>query len=80
MISGKEDAADNYARGYHTVGRNMQDVCFDGIRKLVEGCDNLSGFVLFSSIGGGTGSGFGTYLYENLHIKYPKAFRMGITI
>eukprot|EP00828_Plagiopyla_frontata_P023305 TRINITY_DN2991_c0_g2_i1.p1 TRINITY_DN2991_c0_g2~~TRINITY_DN2991_c0_g2_i1.p1 ORF type:complete len:322 (-),score=46.11 TRINITY_DN2991_c0_g2_i1:143-1108(-) len=58
----------------------MRDECQNSIRKLVEGCDDLSGFVLFSSIGGGTGSGFGTHLYEYLHTEYSKAFRMGITI
>ena len=35
MISGKEDAANNYARGHYTVGKEHIDSVLDRIRKLV---------------------------------------------
>ena len=35
LMSGKEDAANNYARGHYTVGKEMIDVVLDRIRKLV---------------------------------------------
>lgn len=35
MISGKEDAANNFARGHYTVGKEMIDVSMDKIRKMV---------------------------------------------
>jgi len=35
LISGKEDAANNYARGHYTVGKEMIDQVLDRIRKLV---------------------------------------------
>lgn len=35
LISGKEDAANNYARGQYTVGREIIDLVLDRIRKLV---------------------------------------------
>ena len=35
LISGKEDAANNYARGHYTVGKNQIDLVLDRIRKLV---------------------------------------------
>ena len=35
MITGKEDAANNYARGHYTVGKDHIDVVLDRIRKLV---------------------------------------------
>ena len=37
-----------------------------------DGSDSLEGFVLSHSIAGGTGSGFGSYLLEQLHDRYPK--------
>eukprot|EP00494_Astrolonche_serrata_P024768 UN25028 len=37
-----------------------------------DGSDSLEGFVLTHSIAGGTGSGFGSYLLEQLHDRYPK--------
>lgn len=35
LISGKEDAANNYARGHYTVGKEHIDSVLDRIRKLV---------------------------------------------
>ena len=35
LITGKEDAANNYARGHYTVGKEMIDLVLDRIRKLV---------------------------------------------
>lgn len=35
LITGKEDAANNYARGQYTVGREIIDLVLDRIRKLV---------------------------------------------
>ena len=34
-MTGKEDAANNYARGHYTVGKEMIDLVLDRIRKLV---------------------------------------------
>mgnify|MGYP003721405453 CR=1 FL=1 len=34
LISGKEDAANNYARGHYTIGKEIVDLCLDRIRKL----------------------------------------------
>ena len=35
LITGKEDAANNYARGHYTVGKEQIDLVLDRIRKLV---------------------------------------------
>ena len=37
LISGKEDAANNYARGHYTVGKEIIDLVLERIRKLVSG-------------------------------------------
>lgn len=37
LISGKEDAANNYARGHYTVGKEMIDTVLERIRKMVGG-------------------------------------------
>lgn len=57
LISGKEDAANNYARGHYTVGKEIIDLVLDRIRKLADQCSGLLGFFVFHSFGGGTGSG-----------------------
>lgn len=35
LITGKEDAANNYARGHYTVGKESIDLVLDRVRKLV---------------------------------------------
>jgi tubulin alpha len=35
LITGKEDAANNYARGHYTIGTEMIDLAMNRIRKLV---------------------------------------------
>ena len=69
-MSGKEDASNNFSRGYHTLGKNTVYLCLDRIRKLAEDCTDLQGFLMFHSIGGGTGSGLGSLLLERLSVDY----------
>jgi hypothetical protein len=38
LISGKEDAANNFARGHYTIGKEIVDLCLDRIRKLADNC------------------------------------------
>eukprot|EP01102_Stenamoeba_stenopodia_P018050 TRINITY_DN656_c0_g1_i1.p1 TRINITY_DN656_c0_g1~~TRINITY_DN656_c0_g1_i1.p1 ORF type:complete len:456 (+),score=102.17 TRINITY_DN656_c0_g1_i1:351-1718(+) len=80
LISGKEDAANNYARGHYTVGKEIVDVCLDKIRKLADQCTGLQGFMVFHSVGGGTGSGFGSLLLERLSADYGKKSKLDFCI
>ena len=52
MITGKEDAANNYARGHYTIGKDMVDLVLDRMRKLADQCTGLQGFLIFHSFGG----------------------------
>ncbi|KAF5276897.1 hypothetical protein FQA39_LY06448 [Lamprigera yunnana] len=80
LISGKEDAANNYARGHYTVGKDMIELVLDQIRKVCDNCTNLEGFLLFHSCGGGTGSGFTSLLVERLSVDYGKKEKIQFTI
>jgi len=72
LINGKEDAANNYARGHYTVGKEIVDTVLDRIRRLADNCNGLQGFLIFHAFGGGTGSGFGSLLLERLSVDYGK--------
>ncbi|MCP9265946.1 Tubulin alpha-3 chain [Dirofilaria immitis] len=72
MVTGKEDAANNYARGHYTIGKEVIDLVLDRIRRLAENCTGLQGFLIFHSFGGGTGSGFTSLLMERLSVDYGK--------
>ena len=43
LITGKEDAANNYARGHYTIGKEIVDLVLDRIRKLVRRARGASG-------------------------------------
>ncbi|XP_069686930.1 tubulin alpha-2 chain-like isoform X1 [Periplaneta americana] len=76
LISGKEDAANNYARGHYSVGRDMLEAVAERIRLLAENCTGLQGFLVFHSMGGGTGSGFASLLLEQISRDYGKKSRL----
>ena len=54
LISGKEDAANNFARGHYTIGKEIVDLVLDRIRKLADNCtgclDHLGPMNLVTSI------------------------------
>ncbi|KAG0504330.1 hypothetical protein M758_1G323400 [Ceratodon purpureus] len=80
LISGKEDAANNFARGHYTVGKEIVDLCLDKIRKLADNCTGLQGFLVFHAVGGGTGSGLGSLLLERLSVDYGKKSKLSMCI
>ncbi len=41
LITGKEDAANNYARGHYTIGKEQIGVTVDKIRTMAEQCAGL---------------------------------------
>ena len=73
IILGKETTGGQFARAYYTIGREIIDRVIDKFRKTTEKCDNLDGYVISHSIGGGTGSGFSALLLERLSVEFPDA-------
>lgn len=80
LVTGKEDAANNFARGHFTVGRDRIEEVVDRVGKLTEQCNSLQGFFVFRSFGGGTGSGFASLLLERLSVEYGKKSKLEFTI
>ena len=58
-------AGNNWALGYCLANEKYEHV-MEMIDREAENSDSLEGFVLTHSIAGGTGSGFGSYLLEQL--------------
>jgi len=80
LVNGKEDAANNFARGHYTVGKEQMDIVNDRIRKLVDNSENVQGFIVNHSVGGGTGSGMGMLILERLAVDYRKKSKIGFEI
>jgi len=64
-------AGNNWAKGYSSAEK-VQEEIFDMVDREADGSDSLEGFVFIHSIAGGTGSGMGSYLLENINDRYPK--------
>lgn len=64
-------AGNNWAKGYSMIEK-VQEEIFEMVDREADGSDSLEGFVLIHSIAGGTGSGVGSYLLENINDRYPK--------
>lgn len=46
----------------------------------MEQCDSLQSFFLIHSLGGGTGSGLGTYILSLLEEEFPEIFRFTASV
>jgi len=77
FISGKEDAANIFSRGY-TIGKQNIESYLEQVRLMVESCDNFQGFMIYNATGGGTGSGVSSVLIEHLRSEYPKDCQMNV--
>ena len=80
LVTGQEDAANNYARGHYTIGKEIVDLVLDRIRKLADQCTGLQGFLVFHSFGGGTGSGFTSLLMERLSVDYGRKAKLEFAV
>lgn len=80
LINGKEDAANNFARGFYTIGREIINLVNDRIRRIAEMCSGLQGFFVFHSCGGGTGSGFASLLLESLYNNFSRKSKLEFAV
>ncbi|KAG8034474.1 hypothetical protein G9C98_007550 [Cotesia typhae] len=61
-------AGNNWASGYHQ-GEKLQEEIFDILDREADGSDSLEGFVLCHSIAGGTGSGMGSFMLDDVVVQ-----------
>merc|ERR1712165_433396 len=80
LVNGKEDAANNFARGHYTTGKEIMDQVNDRVQALVDNSENVQGFIVNHSVGGGTGSGMGMLILERLAVDYRKKSKIGFEI
>lgn len=64
-------AGNVWASGYQK-GKEHRETLLETVQREAESSDLLDGFVLFHSVGGGTGSGLGSFMLEELRDKLPK--------
>uniref|UniRef100_A0A2K6GPJ4 Tubulin delta chain n=1 Tax=Propithecus coquereli TaxID=379532 RepID=A0A2K6GPJ4_PROCO len=72
----KQGSGNNWAYGYSVHGPRHEESIMNLIQKEVEKCDSLSGFFIIMSMAGGTGSGIGAFVTQNLQDQYAHSLKM----
>ena len=75
LVTDVSGAGNNWAHGYFEYGPAMSGALAEAVRRALEACDSPQSFFLMQSLGGGTGSGLGTYLMEQLADDHPELYR-----
>ncbi|OQR92738.1 tubulin epsilon chain isoform X1 [Achlya hypogyna] len=73
-------SGNNWAHGYSLYGPQYKEQLHDKLQTATELCDSLQSFFILHSMGGGTGSGLGTYILSLLEDHYPEAYRFTTAI
>lgn len=74
-VTSHAGAGNNWAHGHAVDGPRHADELLEVVRRAAEFCDSLQCFSLVHSLGGGTGSGVGTFLLPLLADHFPGTFR-----
>ena len=80
QVTDVSGAGNNFAHGHHYYGNQYKSSLYNVIRRASEKCNSLQSFFLFHSLGGGTGSGLGTYILSLLHDEFPEIQRLTTSI
>lgn len=75
IVSNYPGSGNNWAEGFCHHGPQYKSKILTVIRRAVEKCDFLQGFLLCFSTSGGTGSGVGSFVLELLVDNYPEIDR-----
>ena len=68
------------AHGHLEYGPRHAEALSDAVRRAAEFADSLQCFFLLHSLGGGTGSGLGTYILGLLEDDFPGVFRFTASV
>lgn len=72
-------AGNNWANGY-LFAQNNKNQIFEMVQREAENSDFLEAFQILHSIGGGTGSGMGSSIIENLKDDFPKKIISSVAV
>jgi tubulin epsilon len=80
LLASTSGSGNNWACGFAHYGPTYREALLEQVRRAAEATDSLQSFLLMHSLGGGTGSGLGSYLLGELADNYPSVFRFAASI
>jgi tubulin epsilon len=75
LVTDVSGSGNNWGHGYGYYGPLYEEAITDRMSRLAEECDSLQSFLLVNSLGGGTGSGLGSFILEILSDSFPSVTR-----
>lgn len=75
LITDVSGSGNNWAVGHKLYGSQYREQIVENVRRTAEQCDCLQCFFVIHSMGGGTGSGLGTYVLNVLEDEFPEVYR-----
>ena len=79
-ITDVSGSGNNWAHGHALYGPQYAEPIRDAVRATLEKCDSPQSFFVLHSMGGGTGSGLGTYVLRMLEDDFPTLFRFNVAV
>ncbi|KAL8186410.1 UNVERIFIED_CONTAM: Tubulin epsilon chain, partial [Gekko kuhli] len=80
LITDVSGSGNNWAVGHKLYGCQYRERIVEKLRKAAEHCDCLQCFFVIHSMGGGTGSGLGTFVLNVLEEEFPEVYRFVTSI
>lgn len=80
FVMDQSGAGNNFANGHFNYGPKYRNSFAEGLRRNAEHCDSLQNFLVTHSLGGGTGSGVGSYMFNVLEEEFPKITRFSACV
>ena len=80
LIKDVSGAGNNWANGFYEYGKLYSPTIIEKVRTVLEDCDSPQCFMLTHSIGGGTGSGLGSFILKTLGEEYDDIFKFTISV
>ena len=80
LVTDVSGSGNNWAVGYKEYGVKHGDSIMESFRIQLECCDCVDSIILLQSLSGGTGSGLGSYILEQLANEVPKINKMVVPV
>lgn len=80
LLTDTSGSGNNWAHGHEVYAPQYHSELMESVRHAVEPCESLQGFFMLHSLGGGTGSGLGSALLEQLADEYPSVYRFACSV
>ncbi len=80
IVTDVSGAGNNWAHGFAVYGPAHESRLHDVIQTALEPCDSPQGFMFVHSLGGGTGSGLGSFLMQACADWFPSMLRLSLPV